>query len=303
MDTNKKILSNIRSLSIAGDGNQSKAATNMGISVSHMSDVMNGKKPLTLKFLEKVSTYYGLSIDALTYEDYSNPIIPDPNLLSKSIHSLLPTYCPESAKQIPLFVEAYHCQNILLDAEKDRKILSSEYAVKLVNTAYDNYTCVLSQEEAPDEAIINLLALYFHRLMYLRFIENIINLTNNFPEDKGKEKPLQIRKIEENNPAIKPIFEEIWNNIELRKTKPLSEFIQDKEFMYEISECITFMKHSSKWWELADYYIALQYVLGAVNNNLSALHNHEFGIDLMSYHSKLGNPYADKYFSIILPEE
>ena len=48
---------------------------------------------------------------------------------------------------------------------------------------------------------------------------------------------------------------------------------------------------------LADYYIALQYYLGLIDNDLPRETNLQFGLQLMSFYSDLDNKYAESFMN------
>ena len=45
--------------------------------------------------------------------------------------------------------------------------------------------------------------------------------------------------------------------------------------------------------DLIDYYIALEYILGAVDNVFSIEQNHDFGVDLIFKYASIGKGSAD----------
>ena len=49
-----------------------------------------------------------------------------------------------------------------------------------------------------------------------------------------------------------------------------------------------------------DYYIALEYIFGAVDNVFSMEQNHDFGVDLMLKYAAIGNTYALSYVSSMI---
>jgi hypothetical protein len=72
-----------------------------------------------------------------------------------------------------------------------------------------------------------------------------------------------------------------------------SGFISD--FDEIITEVLKTLKSDSKWSDLADYYIALKYVLAMVDSDLSPEMNSAVGMQMMLTYAKIGNPHALKF--------
>ena len=78
--------------------------------------------------------------------------------------------------------------------------------------------------------------------------------------------------------------------------------IKDLDMDKSLNECFKELKATAdkKWSDLVDYYIALQYIFGAVDNVFSLEQNHDFGVDLMLKLTSIGNDYAATYLSSML---
>ena len=60
------------------------------------------------------------------------------------------------------------------------------------------------------------------------------------------------------------------------------------------------LKHSSKYSELGDYYLALQYAWNIVENELPLEFNLRVGAEMMSTLISVGNPYAARFMQVQL---
>ena len=78
--------------------------------------------------------------------------------------------------------------------------------------------------------------------------------------------------------------------------------VNDLEFDDMINELFEGLRETEKWkWnDLIDYYIALEYIFGAVDNVFSMEQNHDFGVDLMLKYASIGNPFASSYVSSMI---
>lgn len=60
------------------------------------------------------------------------------------------------------------------------------------------------------------------------------------------------------------------------------------------------LKSDQQWSDLADYYLALRYVVGMVNTDLSKEMNSAIGIQMMLSFMTLGNKYAFAFWKTSL---
>ena len=76
-----------------------------------------------------------------------------------------------------------------------------------------------------------------------------------------------------------------------------------KEFIDEMQETmlvlIRILKKSRKLEELADYYIALMYLISIINNDQSEETNKLIGNEMLLLQQKINNPYAIQYIEAI----
>lgn len=70
-----------------------------------------------------------------------------------------------------------------------------------------------------------------------------------------------------------------------------------EEYEVEMMIHIHQLKNSSKYSDLADYYIALRYEFNLLTNSLTAELNKAVGEELLITFSTLGNPYAKKFLA------
>ena len=80
----------------------------------------------------------------------------------------------------------------------------------------------------------------------------------------------RLRNIDEILESDKPIEDNAFKNM-----------VNDPEFDEAINEIFEGLRETDEWNDLIDYYIALEYIFGAVDNVFSMEQNHDFGVDLM----------------------
>ena len=88
--------------------------------------------------------------------------------------------------------------------------------------------------------------------------------------------------------------EQIIADVEAARSKENSRKMVLAEIGPAILELLKCLKQDSKWSDIADYYIAMQYIYNVVDNNKSAGFNRAIGQELLDMYAKTGNKYAKK---------
>ncbi len=91
----------------------------------------------------------------------------------------------------------------------------------------------------------------------------------------------RLRNIDEILESDKPIEDNAFKNM-----------VNDPEFDEAINEIFEGLRETDEWNDLIDYYIALEYIFGAVDNVFSMEQNHDFGVDLMLKYAAIGNTFC-----------
>ena len=99
----------------------------------------------------------------------------------------------------------------------------------------------------------------------------------------------RLRNIDEILESDKPIEDNAFKNM-----------VNDPEFDEAINEIFEGLRETDEWNDLIDYYIALEYIFGAVDNVFSMEQNHDFGVDLMLKYAAIGNTFALSYVSSMI---
>lgn len=67
-----------------------------------------------------------------------------------------------------------------------------------------------------------------------------------------------------------------------------------------LSDFMKSIKKSDKWYELGDYYLALQFFFNLVDNDMPWEFNRRLGVEMLSAFASVGNPYATHF---LFPEK
>lgn len=287
-DSYHKVGKNIRSLRKAYGQSLLDLALDIGVGVSAISQYENGKRTPERDILINMAKHFKITENELLYGDYSRmkdltsaPVNSKEHNLAM-IKKMLPIFFDEEATKNGDFARAY------------------ELHLKLYNdiiqgTAWDDTqfdTCMKLYKQASragiHEATANSLwwEMFFGAIYSLfspRFVASIEAL-------HGKEATM---KDVINGYLYSPDDEDDDTYIEYQTAK--NEFVKENEV--DILVNIALLKNTNQYVALGDYYLALCYIFGLRNNDMSPEMNSAIGYEMMHILGVLGNPYAKAFSS------
>ncbi len=253
------------------------------VSQSDISCYANGKKPIPVDILQKIAIRYGVSVDDLVYKDlrleFDTPYLIDAKDAMKIGENMFPILTSKIAKSNNNFNRAH---KILLDAlcvEKIddiyEKIIILEYAIELFQKAWEESNSYIALSNSLS-TILLIYALYSCRGIHIG--QELI--------EKGSLSSLEI----ESSFLRDPIKPESQNPYEEKKKVFFTKY---DELVYGN---IKLLKSNTMFSELGDYYLAICYLVGFVEEFLECDNCSNVGIYMLIQLSKLDNKYADKFF-------
>lgn len=278
---------NIRSLRDFHGEKLEDLAFCLDIDVSDISRYENGKRYPNHKTLEKIARHYSITLDELIYEDFSrlhNDLLQftKPQKINEISDLLFPIVCSEKALRDELFQKAYTIHIRMFENLK-KGISYSEKEMEECLAYYGN-SC---QKNSTPEAFANLCSwnIFFAFCLFLQSNSNIKYGIELLHEKKCSEK--DFFKI-----YCMPSFDETEDSEAESHDKLLSQW---EELEERIVFLIRKLKESQIYADLAEYDIALLYVLGLVKNQLTFEMNKKIGTEMMQTFHFFGNPYAEAY--------
>lgn len=244
----------------------------------------NGSRKLDLQILQLLSVHYNKSVDELLYTDLTGleNIAID---LSSSVHTtelmrkILPLHCSEEALKNQNFKNGYDLSQKVLDAFSNAEVLSGNIIVRI----FEAFANASDESEFP-EAIANLIWSVFIWWSQIYDINKLLSLQDKLLSKKLTSKDFMMLKDTEDISV---------------KQKKIS-FISD--FDEILNEAIKTLKSDQDWSDLADYYLALRYMVGIIDTDLSTEMNSVVGVQMMLSFMALGNNYAFTFFKTCFPE-
>ena len=109
-----------------------------------------------------------------------------------------------------------------------------------------------------------------------------------------KNRPAALMQIASRDKNAREIIENFDSSFEAEAKAELNE-IDNGEIEKILSEMLIVVKQSKDWSDLADYFLALQYVWNLVENDLEWGFNQRIGAEMMKSFASVKNIYAARY--------
>lgn len=234
----------------------------------------NGSRKPDLQTLQTIASHYNKPVDELLHADLTKLGV-DLNSVSgivELLNVMLPLYCSDSAMKNDSFKKGYELSQRLLDGFANAEILPGN----MINRIFEKYLNAAYESEEP-EAFANIMWSIFVWWTQIYDTDQMLSLHNK-----------QLSK--------KLTFKDYMKFRDTKSTeikKKRKSFIADFEVI--ITEVLKLLKAEIEWSDLADYYLALRYIVGMVDTDLSNEMNSSVGMQMMLSFMTLGNDLAFKF--------
>lgn len=261
----------------------------LGKATNTISQYENNKRKPSYEDLEKISNHYNVSIDDLLYSDLSdsldtvkmlNNIKNNYEFLDKKCLLMFPILSSTEAKQNKKFTRALMLHKSWFN---DSEHFTDNEIGELLDLYFDLYF-------ETDFAVVraNILGIIF-LVASIGTMSEIRDEFLSFIKHKGKTNKYNNTKFFVSNFYLD------------RKKTSLDEIIDASKSEIDnfILLLLSNLKGVETLYNLREYYLALRYIFGIVNNSFNEINNKKFGILLMLDLEKMGNKYAKNYLSLI----
>lgn len=244
----------------------------------------NGSRKPDLQTLQLLAAHYNKPVDELLHTDLTgleniSIDLNSPVHTTELMRAILPMYSSEEAMKNPNFKKGYDLSKKLLDGFSNAEVLPGNMIVRI----FEAYIAAADESEAP-EAVANLVWSIFVWWSQIYDTNKLLSLQNKLLSKKLSLKDyLKLKDTEDTVIVEKRV-----------------SFIAD--FDGVITEALKALKSEQEWSDLADYYLALRYVVGMVDTELSAEMNSAVGMQMMLSFMTLGNSYAFTFWKTYLSE-
>lgn len=244
----------------------------------------NGSRKPDLQTLQLLSAHYNKPVDELLYTDLTgleniSIDLNSPAHTTELLRVILPLYCSEEAMKNPNFKSGYDLSQRLLEAFSNAEVLSGSVIVRIL----ESFVKATDELESP-EAVANLVWSVFVWWSQISDTSKLLSLQN-----KLLSKKLSIKD-----------YMSLKDTEDVSITEKKTDFISD--FDEIVTEALKALKSEQEWSDLADYYLALRYVVGMVDTELSTEMNSAVGMQMMLSFMTLGNSHAFTFCKACLSE-
>ena len=244
----------------------------------------NGSRKPDLQTLQLLSAHYNKLVDELLYTDLTGLEIISIDLNSPAhttelLRVILPLYSSEEAMKNPNFKNGYDLSQRLLEAFSNAEVLSGSVIARI----FEAFVKATDESESP-EAVANLVWSVFVCWSHIADTNKLLTLQNKLLSKKLSIKDYMSLKDTEDSSIIE-------------KKAGFVSYIDGT-----ITEALKALKSKQEWSDLADYYLALRYVVGMVDTDLTTEMNSAVGMQMMLSFRTLGNSYAFTFCKACLSE-
>ncbi len=237
----------------------------------------NGSRKPDLQTLQAIGMHYNKTVDELMNTDLTDlgDLTLDLNSLSgmiQLINVIVPLYRSDKAMENDNFRKGYELAQRLLDGFSKAEVMSGNIIVRI----FESFITAAEESESP-ESVANLMWSIFIWWTQMYDPDQMLSLQNKMLSQKLTFKDyMKLRDTED------------------AKTKEKREsFIKDFDEIINVT--LRALKSEQEWSDLADYYLALRYVVGMVDTELTYEMNSVVGMQMMLSFMTLGNDLAFKF--------
>ena len=237
----------------------------------------NGSRKPDLQTLQVIGMHYNKTVDELMNTDLTDlgDLTLDLNSLSgiiQLIKIIVPLYRSDKAMENDNFRKGYELAQRLLDGFSKAEVMSGSIIVRI----FESFLTAADESESP-ESVANLMWSIFIWWTQMYDPDQMLSLHNKILSKKLTFKDyMRLRDTED------------------AKTKEKrTSFIKDFDKIINVS--LRALKSEQEWSDLADYYLALRYVVGMVDTGLTYEMNSAVGMQMMLSFLTLGNDLAFKF--------
>lgn len=267
---------------------RSETLTEMGNSISRAKTTTkgyeNGSREPDLGTLRLMASHFNKTVDELLFSDLTQvkKMSIDwnsPRYMTELLKAIVPLFTSEEAMKSDSFQKGYKLSKELIEGFAKGEILSGNLIVRI----FESYITAAEESDAP-EVVANIMWSIFIWWTQIFDTQQILSLHNK----------LLAKKLQHKD----------WTK--LRENEDQSIKDKRKGFVADFEEVVVAalkaLKSEQEWSDLADYYLALRYVLCLVDTGLSNEMNTAVGMQMMLSFMTMGNRHAFAFCQTCLSE-
>lgn len=235
----------------------------------------NGSRKPDLQTLRLLAGHYNKTVDELLNTDLTGlgsmsiDNLNSPSDIVELMKVILPLQSSEDALKNSDFKRGYDLSQKMLTGFFNAEIIPGNMIVRI----FEAFAAAFDETETP-EAAANIVWTFFILWTQLFDTNQICSLQNKLLSKKMSLKD----------------WMSLRDEIDTSVIEKRNSFIAD--FDEIINEALRVLKVEQEWSDLADYYLALRYVVDMVDTGLSTEMNSAIGMQMMLSFTRLGNSHA-----------
>ena len=280
MTSLEKLGANIKSLRCAFGETQEQLGEAIYVEKNTISYYEKGQREPKKETLAAIAQHFMVSTEELLHCDLTaiDKIRVDNTAFWKSIDIIVPIAVSEKALSDEHFAKAFRMHKSFYD--QLRRI--SLDGIDNVDICFEEYEKACENDDSAVEAAANVIGLWFLTLFML-----------NTPKVL-EAKPAALRQLAKQDKNARKILENTDPSF-AEEAEAILASIDDDEAKEMVDERLTAVKKSAEWSDLADYYLALQYVWNIVDNDLEWAFNRRIGYEMLNAFVSVKNVYAARF--------
>ena len=282
-----RVPNNIKNLRKAYGETQMDLANAIAVDSHTISNYECGIRTPDANTLKLLAHHFLISVEDLLKNDYSDlPRVElNTGVLSRGYEILFPLVYSDEAANDPAFVRGFQTHKAMYECYSG-SVVDVDRGGELMSAAMDHYMDALDGP-AEKEAMANLMAIWC--MMYFSVIV--------VPQVVNKERiPAPIDLMRKSD----AVFNHHLNYLHEKEDDPdwerdvedAKRELKDTEWQYFRQEILRHLRATEEYRDLADYYLAMEYIYGLKQNGRSLETNNQIGFEMMETFAKMGNPYA-----------
>ena len=286
MGENNLFGKNIRALRNQFKESQQELADILNVVKTTISNYENGKRDPDWNMLNNIANHYLVSVDDIVnkrlYNIRLDDSVFDMETQSTIFLKFFPIVSSKKAENNIHFVRALKKHNDIYSRAEKQDMSELIDVIDCI----DGYLQAMDDDDSSVDACSNILGIYC--LLYYMFV--------SAPQFINENSAALVRMKKENIRFKKDLTELSYDQSFFEDLAETKKLLNNKESLKLVTAALKILKKSERA-DLADYYIALRYIFGMVNENNNQL-NREIGFCLMETFSEIGNVYAKLFMDI-----
>ena len=288
MDNDSLIGENIRSLREFYGETQEQLADALHVAKNTISNYETNIRTPDHAKLNAIAKHFSVSEEQLLHGDFSKigKSNYDEVYFWKNIEKSFPIVSSKKALKNESFKKAliYHkaLYRGMHHLEWDSIIHIEQYVdvyMDYIDKCIEFYFEAYENEESKLEAAINIIAIIF---LFDSTSVNTRNIVSN--------RPAILKQVAPKSKKIERIMN--GDNTDWEDDSEIETFFEDQEMMDDIQKMLTELKHSKEYSDIADYYLALRYLNGMIDNGMPLELKTVIGDEMLNSLIFVGNSYA-----------